>query len=140
MQIGELARLAGCPVVTVRFYEKKGLLKQPERAGNNYRQYGKQDAERLKFILHCRKHGFNLREIAHLLALRETSGIPCDYAHTLVASHLSRIDSQIESLKALKQELQELSRNAVCHTNDNCPILRQLAADDTCKYCNRARG
>ena len=40
MRIGELAAEAGIATKTLRFYEERGLLPQPERAANGYRDYG----------------------------------------------------------------------------------------------------
>ena len=52
MKIGELARATGTKVVTVRYYEKIGLLPEPDRSEDNYRDYGKTSLERLRFIRH----------------------------------------------------------------------------------------
>ena len=56
VKIGELAKMTGCQVVTIRYYEKEGLLKRPERTERNYRLYGDEDIARLRFIRHCRQH------------------------------------------------------------------------------------
>ena len=48
VKIGELARMAGCQTVTIRYYEKEGLLPAPERSGGNYRLYDETQAERLR--------------------------------------------------------------------------------------------
>ena len=50
LKIGELAKKSGCPVVTIRYYEKKGLLPEPDRNGSNYRLYDEADMERLRFV------------------------------------------------------------------------------------------
>lgn len=67
VKIGELAKMTGCQVVTIRYYEKEGLLKRPERTERNYRLYGDEDIARLRFIRHCRRHGMSLDEIRTLL-------------------------------------------------------------------------
>src|SRR5436853_6538348 len=48
--IGKLAEAAGVNVETVRYYERRGLLEQPERDGGGYRQYNAGDLWRLQFI------------------------------------------------------------------------------------------
>ena len=48
VKIGELAKMTGCQVVTIRYYEKEGLLKRPERTERNYRLYGEEDMARLR--------------------------------------------------------------------------------------------
>ena len=61
MKIGELARKAGCPVETIRYYEKKGLLQAPLRdIENNYRCYNNTHLEKLLFIRSARDLGFSL--------------------------------------------------------------------------------
>ena len=74
VKIGELAKMTGCQVVTIRYYEKEGLLSEPDRTGANYRLYGDKEIERLHFILHCRHHGMKLSEIRDLLAYKDIPG------------------------------------------------------------------
>ncbi|MDR1394807.1 MAG: MerR family transcriptional regulator, partial [Deltaproteobacteria bacterium] len=57
IRIGELAALVGVQVVTIRYYEKEGLLEKPKRSPNGYRTYRRSDVERMRFIRHCREHG-----------------------------------------------------------------------------------
>ena len=71
IRIGELAQRTGCEVVTVRFYEKEGLLPAPARSSGNYRLYSEAHIERLQFIRHCRSLDMSLGEIRALLGLRD---------------------------------------------------------------------
>ena len=64
IRIGDLAKRSGCEVVTIRYYEKEGLLPKPARSGGNFRLYGEAHAERLQFIRHCRSLDMTLSEIA----------------------------------------------------------------------------
>lgn len=142
MKIGELARLAGCPVVTIRFYEKEGLLAAPERSQGNYRLYGEADLERLRFVMHCRRHGMKLGEIRELLAFRDRPTRDCAWIHTLVDDHIANVEAQIESLKRLKQELVALRGAARCGRGErgaDCAILASLSAADGCPYCEDLR-
>lgn len=70
MQIGEFARRAGVNVQTVRYYERRGLLPEPERRASGYRQYTPAALERLQFIRRAQELGFTLNEIDELLQLR----------------------------------------------------------------------
>ena len=77
MTIGTLARAAGVSVETVRYYERRELLEQPER-GDGYRRYSEADVERLKFVRRAKELGFTLAEIKDLLVsaeCRSASGI-----------------------------------------------------------------
>ena len=58
MKIGELAAQACCLTVTIRYYEKLGLLPNDKRDASNHRIYDEEDGERLRFILHCRTTKF----------------------------------------------------------------------------------
>lgn len=133
LRIGELAKMAGCLTVTIRFYEKEGLLASPERDGGNYRVYTDADAERLRFILHCRKHGVSLAEIRRLLAIRDNPVRDCAFAHELVANRLAEVEEQLASLNDLKEKLLALQKGNSC--SGACSILERLEAPDNCPYC-----
>ena len=67
LTIGKLAAAEGVGVETVRYYQRRGLLSQPERRGSGYREYSESDRARLVFIRRARRLGFTLAEIADLL-------------------------------------------------------------------------
>src|SRR5258708_36627058 len=67
LTIGKLAAGAGVGVETVRFYQRRGLLARPERAGSGFREYSEDDRQRLDFIRRARQLGFTLGEIGDLL-------------------------------------------------------------------------
>lgn len=69
IRIGELAQRTGCEVVTIRYYEKEGLLPEPARSSGNYRLYGEEQVKRMQFIRHCRSLDMSLGEIRTLLNL-----------------------------------------------------------------------
>lgn len=67
LSIGQLASEAGVNVETVRYYERRGLLRDPPRSGAGYRQYSAGDLWRLQFIARAKLLGFTLTEIASLV-------------------------------------------------------------------------
>jgi DNA-binding transcriptional MerR regulator len=69
MRIGQLAKAAGVSVQTVRFYERRGLLRSPQRTASGYRIYAPSDLESLRFIKWCQPMGFTLKELGELLQL-----------------------------------------------------------------------
>jgi len=69
MRIGQLAKAAGVSVQTIRFYERRGLLRSPQRTASGYRIYVATDLESLRFIKWCQPMGFTLRELSELLQL-----------------------------------------------------------------------
>jgi Cd(II)/Pb(II)-responsive transcriptional regulator len=134
MKIGELADISGCQVVTIRFYEKEGLLAKPERTESNYRLYGDKDIERLRFIRHCRHHGMKLSEIRELLTFKDNPNTDCGWINTLVEKHIENVTEQINSLTLLKEQLQLLLHK--CSGNaKSCGIIKSLNEADGCHYC-----
>lgn len=132
-KIGELAKLTDCQVVTIRYYEKEGLLEVPVRTEGGYRLYGDEDVERLKFIRHCRAHGMSLGEIKILLGLRGAPDRDCSAVENLVDRHINEIDRQINSLERLKSQLVRL-RGKCPHSGavSSCGIIKGQADLEGC--------
>jgi Cd(II)/Pb(II)-responsive transcriptional regulator len=139
IKIGELAKMADCPVVTIRFYEKEGLLTAPERSGGNYRLYDDKDIERLRFIKHCRGHGMKLSEIRELLAFKDNPTADCGWINSLVEAHISNVTEQINSLTLLKKHLQNLLHKCSGDKKADCGILEGLSSPHNCPYCEDLR-
>jgi Cd(II)/Pb(II)-responsive transcriptional regulator len=128
MKIGELARQAGCPVETVRYYEREGLLPMAQRdESNNYRSYDKSHLERLMFIRRCRALDMTHSEIRSLLDARAKPEASCESINELIDAHLAHVQARVAELKALEAQLAEL--RAQCHVaraTCDCGILREL--------------
>jgi len=73
MTIGDLAKVAGVNVETIRFYQRKGLMPEPDRPVGSIRRYGPTDQSRLNFIKSAKRLGFSLDETAQLLQLSPTA-------------------------------------------------------------------
>ncbi len=108
MKIGELAKRTGCPVETIRYYEREGLLPEPARSEGNYRQYTLAHVERLSFIRHCRSLDMTQEEIRTLLALRDRPEADCGTANRLIDEHLHHVEVRIAELQALREQLRDL--------------------------------
>ncbi len=139
MRIGELARMAGCQVVTIRYYEKEGLLPPPERSDGNYRLYDEAQVERLRFIRHCRLHGMTLDEIRQLLEFQENPVSDCSWVDDLVSRHIENVNSQIASLQQLKKRLEALRHECSGGRHGDCGILQSLTASDDCPFCRNLK-
>lgn len=135
VKIGELAKMTGCKVVTIRYYEKEGLLPEPERTGANYRLYGDEDIERLHFIRHCRHHGMKLSEIRDLLAFKDKPREDCTWVNSLIERHIASVSEQIASLKHLKGHLEGLRHKCSGDHTNGCGILKSLSEAESCPYC-----
>ncbi|MDR2669828.1 MAG: Cd(II)/Pb(II)-responsive transcriptional regulator [Desulfovibrio sp.] len=138
MKIGELAKKSGCKVVTIRYYEKEGLLPAPERTEGNYRLYGPKDLERLGFIMHCREHGMRPSEIRELLLFRDKPRSDCTWVANLIDAHIADVDAKIASLELLKKHLERL--RGTCggeREGELCGIMRSLDDRSCCASCGR---
>lgn len=127
MRIGELARSNGCRTETVRYYEAQGLLPPPERATNNYREYGPKHVERLAFIRRCRSLDLSQAEVRVLIALQERDGKSCDDVDELLDGHLRRLSERISELQTLRRQIREI--RAACSADacvDRCEALDTL--------------
>ena len=130
MKIGDLARATGTKVVTIRYYEKIGLLAAPDRSGGNYRSYDAAALDRLRFIRRCRNLGFSLDQVRELLDLSSDMARPCAEVDTITATHLADVERKIADLNALARELRRISKT--CNgggTISNCRILDAIASD-----------
>lgn len=71
LTIGTFAKSAGVNVETVRFYQRKGLISEPQKLYGSIRRYGDADVARVRFVKSAQRLGFKLDEIAQLLQLED---------------------------------------------------------------------
>lgn len=112
MRIGALAEGAGCNPKTIRFYEDRGLIAEPPRAGNGYRDYPPETVERLRFIRDAQAAGLSLAEIGEVIAIRDSGRPPCVHVGQLITEHLAKVQTRIAELQATQRTLLDLSRRA----------------------------
>jgi len=130
MLIGELADAVGLPTRTVRFYERRGLLPEPNRAPNGYRIYDNATLARLRFIRSAQAAGLTLAEIRSIIEIRDSGAAPCTHVDTLLHTKLTEVRRRCQQLAVLEHELEQLverSRQldpADCTEGDVCQILR----------------
>lgn len=129
---GELAKSIGIGAEALRFYEKRGLLAEPERDGAGFRRYSEEAAIRLRFIVHAKDLGFTLREIHELLQLRSVGGDKCEDVRARIANKLNQVERKICALTLMRKCLRELV--ASCDGGNpvhGCPILKFIEAVET---------
>jgi Cu(I)-responsive transcriptional regulator len=130
--IGRLARESGCKVQTIRFYEQIGILAPPARSEGNQRLYSDPDAERLRFVRHCRDLGFSLEAVRELLSLADHPDRPCVAADRIAETHLREVEQRIERLRALQAELQRMIDECRGGRIADCRIIEVLADHRRC--------
>jgi Cd(II)/Pb(II)-responsive transcriptional regulator len=127
LKIGELAKLTGCSVQSIRFYEKEKLLSALRRSEGNYRLYDRNNLKQLIFIKHCRNLDITLAEIKQLLDLKQSPETQCEDVNHLIDEHIKQINLRMTELKKLKGSLTDL--RSKCRDNQivkNCGILQDL--------------
>src|SRR5947207_7392581 len=125
--IGELSRRSGCHIETIRYYERIGLLRVPERRGR-YRIYRSGDVERLAFVRRARALGFTLDEVRALLRLSAVNGrTACGQVRQLALTHLAEVKAKIADLKAMQRALTEAVRRCDDGQQPRCPVIETLA-------------
>ena len=123
--IGTLAQVADVHVETIRFYQRKRLLRVPERPYGGIRHYEQQDVERLKFVKAAQRLGFNLEEVAQLLKLDD--GTHCRKAAAVAECRLSDVRKRLAQLRLMEAALSRLVEE--CRANPgkvSCPLISAL--------------
>lgn len=131
LTIGQVAKQAGIGVETVRFYEREGLLEQPERMPSGYRRFDEAAILRLRFIRRAKELGFTLTEIRELLSLRLDPSTTCGDVKHRAELKIADIESKIDSLTRIRQALVKLTN--ACRgrgTTSQCPILESLDGEE----------
>jgi Hg(II)-responsive transcriptional regulator len=127
LRTGEVAAQAGVNVQTLRYYERRGLLKEPERRASGYREYPADAVQLIRFIKRAQELGFTLSEIEDLLRLRDDQDSACAEVRSAAEAKIEDIEQKIRHLRAMKRALGVLV--ASCATEGSprhCPILEAL--------------
>jgi DNA-binding transcriptional MerR regulator len=100
--------LLGVSSDTLRHYERLGILSRAPRAANGYRLYPPDAARRVRLVQSALDVGFNLRELARVLRVRDAGGAPCREVRELAARKLRETEVRLEQLVLFRRELQRL--------------------------------
>ena len=140
MKIGEVAALAGLPVATVRYYERRGLIADAERTPSGYRQYDADAAKRLRFIKHAQELGFSLDEIGQMLELKSDDPASCARVQSVTRERIRTVRERLTELERLEHALQSLVAECERHEpTAPCPVLFVLSDDANGRPHRRAR-
>jgi MerR family mercuric resistance operon transcriptional regulator len=125
LTIGALAAKAGVNVETIRFYQRKGLMQEPERPQGSVRRYGAQDLGRVRFIKSAQRLGFSLDEITQLLTLED--GAHCNEAREQAQLKLDDVRAKLIDLQRIETALTDLvGRCGTARGNVRCPLIATL--------------
>lgn len=125
LTIGSLAERAGVNVETIRFYQRKRLLRQPARPPGGIRRYAEADVARVKFVKSAQTLGFSLHEVQQLLKLED--GAHCREAAELAARHLADVRARLSDLMRMEQALSDLLDQCGSRRGSiACPLIASL--------------
>src|SRR5216683_1386319 len=128
LTIGRLAASAQVNVETVRYYQRRGLMREPARPTGSVRRYSNDDVRRIRFIKRAQQLGFTLEEITNLLKLED--GRSCRETERLAQQKLRLVESRLADLGRLRKTLRELiGRCESGRGKITCPIIESLVAE-----------
>lgn len=129
MTIAKLAEAGGVGVETVRYYQRRGLLAEPDRPDGGIRRYQEGDVRRLRFIRSAQAAGFTLEEIGELLDLDAVDDRA--RARELARSRVEALDARIAELQAARAALARLADDCGKGRAGPCPILAAFDGEAT---------
>jgi MerR family mercuric resistance operon transcriptional regulator len=127
--IGQLARAAGVPTTTLRYYERAGLVRPTTRAENQYRLYTAQTLQIIRFIRAAQAAGFTLDDVRTLLALLSGNMALCKEVQPLIAKRLTEVSQRLKDMRQVQRLLQSFL--AKCHAQDQdalCHVVETLSS------------
>lgn len=123
-----MAAEAGVNVQTLRYYERRGLLREPERLASGYRSYPPEAVRTVRFVKRAQRLGFSLEEVESLLQLAAGGPRSCASVQQLAAEKITDLEQRIEALEAMRSSLSQLV--ATCdrpRARRECPLLEAIA-------------
>jgi DNA-binding transcriptional MerR regulator len=127
--IGQLARAAGVPTSTVRYYERIELLQPAGRTAGNYRLYGADALEQLRFIRTAQATGFALEDIMYLRNFRSDDPAVCHDVQILIEARLADLEQRMADLRHVQRVLKTtLERCRKMEWQGLCQVIERLTA------------
>ncbi|MGB8324710.1 MAG: MerR family transcriptional regulator [Candidatus Acidiferrum sp.] len=135
MRIGELARKAAVSVQTIRFYERRKLLPDPQRSSSGYRNYDGGDLDNVVFIKWCQQLGFTLKEIRQLLQLHSAVAHSSDSGKLrgsrdllgivkMAEEKLATVQEKIKVLQVMERDISSTIRELQRSPAPVCPAAK----------------
>lgn len=123
MTIGQLAKIIGVSVETIRFYHRQELLALPRKPESGFRTYTNEHVQKLKFIINAKALGFTLNEIKELGDL--SSG--CKNFYDLAKEKLGSLEVEIQNLQHAEVKIKTLLSECCCECDtENCSVIEKL--------------
>lgn len=130
VRTGEVAERAGVNVQTLRYYERRGLLPEPDRSVSGYRTYTTDAVRTVRFIKRAQQLGFSLDDIDELLHLASGGPDSCESVRSMAGARITDLDRRIAELQAMRSALDTLANTCDKPRGQrDCPILREIDRD-----------
>lgn len=127
LRTGEVAARAGVNIQTLRYYERRGLIPEPERRASGYREYPPDAVRIIRFIKRAQELGFTLSEIEELLRIRGDQTASCAEVRASAKAKIDDIELKVRNLRAMKRALGILVSSCTSDGSAReCPILEAL--------------
>lgn len=126
LTIGALAQQSGVHIVTIRYYERVGLMPGPQRGRSGYPLYGVDHVKRLNFVRRGRELGFELEELRDLLQLVDGRSYTCAQVHERAVRHTNDIRGRIKDLRKLQRVMENMVSKCSADETPDCPIIEAL--------------
>ena len=127
----DLARVTGCNLETIRYYESVGLMPDPPRTSSGHRRYGTAHVERLSFVMRARDLGFTMDEIRDLLGLVDRGSHTCAEVERMGRHQLDVVRAKIRDLQAIEAILDETIACCTGSDTPECPLIDILQQGHT---------
>jgi DNA-binding transcriptional MerR regulator len=131
LQIGQAAKATGLSVDTIRFYQKRGLVRPPARTAAGFRVFNGTALEELQFIARAQELGFSLAEIKDLVLVQQQNGRGCPEVRALLGRKLALVRGKIAALRQIEVELDRALRRCDRALKNSasvpaCPVIDQI--------------
>jgi len=128
LMIGKIAKLARVNVETIRYYQRRGLLTEPDKPHMGYRRYPVDSVRYVRFIKRAQQLGFTLNEVGRLLRLEDTRA--CAKTRSMASRKIALIDQKVTGLMAIRATLASLIQECEAGSQaKGCPIIKVLAQE-----------
>lgn len=124
LRAGEVAAAAGVNRETLRYYERRGLLANPDRSPGGQRLYDERTVVTLRVIKAAQRLGFTLDEVADLIDVGRRSGRDPGLK-AQAAAKLAEVERRIADLRLIRA-------NLVAAIESGCDDLHDCAGIDCC--------
>jgi MerR family redox-sensitive transcriptional activator SoxR len=121
LTIGQVAERAGLNTSHIRFYERVGVLPEPERVSGQ-RRYREEILHRLSIIEVAQRAGLTLEDIAPLTGPGNRSSDAAEHIRALADDKLPHIDALITRAQAVRHWL-EVAQHCDCSSVDVCGLF-----------------